>query len=147
MNDHGNSTPVWPRVGVGAVIWKDDRFLLIKRGKPPRLGEWSLPGGRQEAGETVAEAVLREILEETCLTIEIIELAAVVDLIDRTADKILYHYTVIDMWAEWRSGEAQAGDDALAVAWLSLEELARIELPAQQRHIIEAVAAKRRSLA
>lgn len=136
---------VWPVVAVGAVVWKDDSFLLIRRGRPPRQGQWSIPGGRQEAGETVNQAVAREIREEAGIEIEIIEVVAVVDLIERQGDEMLYHYTVIDMLAEWRSGEARAGDDALAVGWMTIAALPGLELPELQCQVIRNAAAKRRS--
>lgn len=126
----------WPVVAVGAIIWKQDRFLLIRRGTPPRKGGWSIPGGRQEAGETVQEAVCREIREETGIEIAITGLAAVVDLIDRDENGIKHHYTVIDMLAEWRSGEARAGDDATDVAWVRLEEIGDYHLPELQIKVI-----------
>jgi ADP-ribose pyrophosphatase YjhB (NUDIX family) len=111
--------PTSPVVGVGAVIWKGDRFLLIQRGHQPGLGTWSFPGGRQELGETVYQAVEREIREETGLTIRILDIVTVVDLIHRDGDAIRYHYTVIDVVAEWVAGEAVASSDAAAVAWVT----------------------------
>jgi ADP-ribose pyrophosphatase YjhB (NUDIX family) len=123
-------------VAVGAIVWKEDRFLLIRRGRPPRQGGWSIPGGRQEAGETVQEAVHREIREEAGIEIEITGLAAVVDLIDRDERDIKHHYTVIDMLAEWRSGEARAGDDAMDTAWVRLDDIGDYQLPALQIKVI-----------
>jgi len=67
-NDNPRSYLDYPFVGVGVVVWKADKFLLIQRGKQPRLGQWSIPGGRQELGETVQETAIREVLEETGLT-------------------------------------------------------------------------------
>lgn len=126
----------WPVVAVGAIVWKEDRFLLIRRGQPPRKGGWSIPGGRQEAGETVQEAVHREIREEAGIEIDITGVAAVVDLIDRDEQDIKHHYTVIDMLAEWRSGEARAGDDAMDVAWVRLDEIVDYQLPDLQIKVI-----------
>jgi len=136
----------WPVVAVGAVVWKDDRLLLVKRAFPPRQGQWSLPGGRQAAGETVDQAVQREIREEAGIEITLLGVAVVVDLIDRDQHEIRTHYTVIDMLAEWRSGDAVAGDDALAVLWVSLAELAELDLPVVQRQVIDEAALKRRSM-
>ena len=119
-----SATPTAPVVGVGAVVWKDGRFLLIRRGRPPRQGSWSLPGGRQELGETVFQTAVREIREETGVAIRVLDIAGVVDLIDRDGEDIHYHYTVIDVLAVWLSGEAVAGDDAMAVAWVAPGELA-----------------------
>src|SRR5258706_12891345 len=107
-----------PQIGVGAVIWRGDTLLLIRRGKPPLAGEWSIPGGRQEPGETVAQALLREVHEETGLTIEILGLIDVVDAIMRdSAGQLTRHYTLIDFSARWSAGTARPGDDAEAVAW------------------------------
>jgi len=137
----------WPVVAVGAIVWKDDRFLLIQRGKPPRKGGWSIPGGRQEAGETVHQAVHREILEEAGIEIDIVDVAAVVDLIDRDENGLKHHYTVIDMLAEWRAGEIRAGDDAMNAAWVSLDEIGKYDLPELQVEVITDAARQRRRAA
>jgi len=137
----------WPVVAVGAIVWKQERFLLIRRGKPPREGGWSIPGGRQEAGETVHEAVHREIREEAGIEIDILAVAAVVDLIERDEEDIKHHYTVIDMLAEWRSGETRAGDDAMDTAWAALEEIDAYDLPDLQVEVITQAARQRRSAA
>ncbi len=134
----------WPVVAVGAIVWKEERFLLIRRGRPPRQGGWSIPGGRQEAGETVEAAVHREIREEAGIEIDITGIAAVVDLIDREGTELLHHYTVIDMLAEWRSGEAVAGDDAMDTAWVALDEIAAYDLPDLQIDVITQAARQRR---
>jgi ADP-ribose pyrophosphatase YjhB (NUDIX family) len=125
-----------PQVGVGAVVWKGDELLLIRRGQPPRKGAWSLPGGRQQLGETVNEGVAREIREETGVEIRIIDTVAVVDLIEREGGAIAYHYTVIDVAAEWVSGEARAGDDAAEVAWVRPDALAPYALTPKMLDVI-----------
>lgn len=128
----------FPRIGVGAVIWRDSDVLLIRRGRMPRAGEWSLPGGKQRHGETVAQALLREIREETALEIELLGLIDVVDAIfPATAESPAYHYTLIDFSARFLAGEARAGDDALEVAWVPLSALARYPLWAETARIIE----------
>ena len=132
-----------PQVGVGAVVWKDDTVLLIRRGQAPRKGHWSLPGGRQQLGETVNQGVAREVLEETGVEIRILDTVAVVDLIEREGDAIAYHYTVIDVVAEWVSGEARAGDDAAEVAWARPGELGPYALTPKMLEVIEAAAKKR----
>ena len=137
--------PARPFVGVGAVVFKDRRVLLVRRGRAPRKGMWSLPGGLQEVGETVFAAARREVLEETGLTIEVMELVDVVDSITRDAqDRARYHYTLVDVRAEWRAGEAVAGDDAEAVAWAPLDDLARYDLWAETERVIRLAAAQRR---
>jgi len=126
----------YPLVGVGAVIWRDDTLLLIRRGKPPKTDEWSIPGGRQEVGETVAAAVLREVMEETDLEVEILGLIDVVDAIfPGEADGM--HYTIIDFSARWVAGEARAGSDATAVLWIPLHQLPQFEMWSETRRIIE----------
>src|SRR6476660_5412765 len=93
--------PDRPIVGVGAVIWRGDAVLLIRRGQPPRVGQWSLPGGAQHLGETLAEAVSREVHEETGLTLVDLRLLTTVDLIERDPDgRVRYHYTLVDFSAE-----------------------------------------------
>ncbi|MTJ80567.1 MAG: NUDIX domain-containing protein [Telmatospirillum sp.] len=116
------SLPPRPVIGVGALGGIDGRFLLIRRGHPPRQGCWSLPGGRQEAGETVEQAGRREIREETGVSIRVVDVLAVVDLMGGE-DGAGYHYTVIDLEAEWTDGEAVAGDDAADLVWAHPDHL------------------------
>jgi ADP-ribose pyrophosphatase YjhB (NUDIX family) len=133
--------PERPIVGVGVVIWRDDRVLLIQRGKAPRQGQWSLPGGAQELGETVAEAARREVLEETGLQITEPQLVAVVDSLQPDDDgRVRYHYTLVDFTAEWRSGKAVAGGDAAAVAWVDAAALDAYALWDETIRIIEKAA-------
>ena len=112
-----------PRIGVGAVIWRGpDAMLLVRRGKQPRLGEWSLPGGGVEPGETLREALAREVAEETGLSIEIGDLIDVVDLIVRDGDGAIgFHYVLADFSAHWRGGEAVAASDITDCKWVSPE--------------------------
>ncbi|MFE0754935.1 NUDIX domain-containing protein [Inquilinus sp. NPDC058860] len=112
-----------PRIGVGAVVWRDDRLLLIQRAKAPQAGQWSIPGGSQELGETLFEAALRETREEAGVEAEAIGIVTAVDSIHRDAEGgVEWHYTIIDVEAEWRSGEPVAGDDAAQARWATLEE-------------------------
>ncbi len=138
--------PVRPFVGVGAVVFRDDRVLLVKRARPPRQGQWSLPGGVQRLGETVYEAARREVREETGLEVEIVDVVAVVDSIQRDEDRrVRYHYTLVDVLAEWRDGEARAGDDAAAVAWTGLDELSRYGLWSETERVIRLAVRRRQS--
>ncbi len=110
--------PKRPIVGVGVVVLRGDQVLLVRRAKPPRQGEWSLPGGTQKIGETIFEAGRREVLEETGVSVEVRGLLDVVDSIqpdDR--QRIRYHFTLVDVLAIWISGEARAATDAAEVAW------------------------------
>ena len=130
--------PNQPLIGVGVVVWRDDKVLLIRRGKPPRQGQWSLPGGLQKLGETVFETARREVMEETGVEIRVLELTDVVDLIERDdADgRVHYHYTLVDVVAGWLRGEAAPGSDAAEVAWAGLEALPRYRLWSETERVI-----------
>jgi len=139
--------PDRPFVGVGVVIFRGDQVLLAQRGKPPREFFWSIPGGAQEIDETVREAGLREVREETNLEVDILGLIDVVDSISRDSEgRVEFHYTLVDFFAEWRSGEAIAGDDCPAVCWANLDDLDRYDLRTATLEIIRLAAKKRRDL-
>src|ERR1700730_8683370 len=105
--------PESPLVGVGAVIINDGRVLLVKRGHPPLAGEWSIPGGVLELGETLREAAIREAREETCLTVATADLLGVYDRMVRDDEgSTLYHFVLIDFLCRREGGEARAADDA-----------------------------------
>jgi len=124
-----NEYPNRPLVGVGVVAVKDDRVLLIRRAKPPRVGGWSLPGGRQRLGETVRETARRELREETGVEAEVTALLDVVDSITRDDEgAIAYHYTLVDFLAEWRGGAPRAGGDAAEALWADPADLEAYEL-------------------
>jgi 8-oxo-dGTP diphosphatase len=129
--------PDRPVVGVGVVVRKGGKVLLIKRAKPPRQGKWSLPGGLQKLGETAAAAALREVMEETGVAIELAGLLDVVDSIERDAKgRVRRHYTLVDFAAGWRAGRAKAGGDAAAVKWFTRREIAALDLWAETRRLI-----------
>lgn len=127
-----------PEIGIGAVIFRGNEVLMIRRGKAPRKGEWAIPGGRQELGETVAEGARREVLEETGVTCRIAGLIDVVDGISRHEDgSLIYHYTLIDMWGEWQAGDAVAASDAMAACFMPLTEVATLNLWPETSRIID----------
>ena len=113
-----------PIPAVGAIIIKDGHILLIKRGAEPSYGKWSVPGGHIELGETIENALKREVLEETGLGVEISRLAGVYDLIARDGENIEHHYVIIEFLAEAVSGKLRAGTDALECRWVPLAEIA-----------------------
>ncbi len=123
-------------VGVGGVIIDQGRALLIRRGSEPLLGEWSIPGGTLELGETLEEGVARELLEETGLTVRVIELIEVFDRIyrestaggDEMKKSPRFHYVIDDYLCERLAGEAMAGSDVTDVAFASEEELGKYNL-------------------
>lgn len=127
-----------PRPAVGVVCVRNDEVLLIQRGKPPREGEWSLPGGRIEWGETAAAAALRELAEETGIEAELVGLIDVVDGIfaARQSGEVWAHYVLVDYAARWLSGEPTAGDDAKAARFVPVSALADVELWDETRRII-----------
>ncbi|PZR35158.1 NUDIX hydrolase [Caulobacter segnis] len=126
---------------VGVVCLRGDQVLLIKRGTPPRLHQWSLPGGRLEWGETTASAALRELKEETGVDAELLGLIDVIDGVfpARPGGEITRHYVLIDYAARWTGGEPVAGDDAADARFVSREEaMALVEWNETRRVIAEA---------
>ena len=129
--------PEAPIVGVGIVCLRGAEVLLVRRGKPPREGGWSLPGGRQKLGETVREAAARELMEETGIEAAIGALLDVVDSVTKDSDdRVQYHYTLVDFAAVWRSGEPRAGDDAADARWFDAAALDGLDLWDETRRII-----------
>lgn len=124
-------------MGVGAIIVEEDRVLLVKRGHAPLMGEWSIPGGVLEVGETLREAAVREALEETGLTVEPADLLGVYDRILRDADeRTLYHYVLIDFLCRRVTGEAKPSGDAIEVRWFTRQEVERLALPDDTQEVI-----------
>jgi 8-oxo-dGTP diphosphatase len=157
--------PDRPIAGVGIVVLKGDHVLMIRRGREPRLGQWSIPGGKQELGETWHQTAIREVREETGVEIEVIGIVDVVDAIVRDGDParpgtqgvtapvspaadaamsdrpVRYHYTLVDCAAHWTAGDAVAGGDAAHAEWWPLERIGELDLWTETVRIIREAAA------
>jgi mutator protein MutT len=129
--------PKRPLVAVGALIIHENKVLLARRAKHPFKREWSVPGGAVEVGETVEEAVRREVREETGIEVEITAVAGIYDRICRDADgQIEYHYVLIDYLCRPMKGSGQAASDAEAVAWFTANELETLTIQQNTRELI-----------
>lgn len=131
-----------PRIGVGVVVLEGSQVLLIKRGKPPRMGHWSIPGGHLNWGETVQVGAIREVREETGLDITIEALIDVIDLINHDeSGEAVRHICLLDYWGRATGGTLQAGDDAMDAAWFPIAGLDTMDLwPATYDIIRKAIA-------
>jgi mutator protein MutT len=137
------SSPERPVVGIGAVVLDGDRVLLVKRGHAPLKGQWSLPGGRVETGETLEHAVAREVLEETGVTIEVGPIVDVLDRISLDVDgRVEYHFVLIDFVARPTGGVLQSASDADDAEWVLLQELSKYDVAAVTASVIQKAAAR-----
>jgi ADP-ribose pyrophosphatase YjhB (NUDIX family) len=122
---------VIPRAAVSAAIFRGERVLLVKRGRPPSAGLWSLPGGHIEPGEPAVEAIRRELMEETGVTAKIFGVADVKDVVHlNDRGKLLFHRVIIVFYGAWEAGEPEAGSDAELAVWhstASIDALATTE--------------------
>ncbi len=146
MSQSNPDDPKRPTIGVGVVILRAGtaglEVLLILRGRPPRQGEWSIPGGRQQWGETLHETARREVFEETGVTLGELTLVDVVDAVFRApGGDVERHLTLIDYRAAWMNGEPRAGDDAADVRWFPLADLGQHGIWDETLRVIRAAAA------
>ncbi|MGD8293149.1 MAG: NUDIX hydrolase [Desulfobacterales bacterium] len=129
--------PDHPRVAVGAIVFKDNKVLLVRRGKPPAKNSWAIPGGSIKIGETLQRAAEREILEETGITIQALDPIFTFDYIERDESGCArFHYVIIDLTAEYVGGEPRAGDDAAEVRWLSSKEIMTLSVNSKTRELL-----------
>ncbi len=131
--------PQRPIVGIGVAVLRPGAVLLVRRGRAPSLGAWSLPGGAQELGETAEQAARRELAEETGLAVGELTLAANVDSIHRDADgRVQFHYTILDFCARYAGGEPRAGGDITELTWAGFDALDAFDLWSEARRVISA---------
>lgn len=129
--------PNRPLVGVGAIIVDTGRVALVKRGQAPLLGEWSIPGGMLELGETLRQGAEREALEETGLVVHATELLGVFDRVVLDDEKrCQYHYVLIDFLCERISGDLHAAGDAADARWFTMDEVSKLPLPEDTEGVI-----------
>jgi 8-oxo-dGTP diphosphatase len=146
--------PEQPLVGVGGVVIDQMRALLIRRGSPPLEGQWSIPGGMLELGETLEQGVTRELAEETGLDVKVIEILEVFERIfpaPPTADgqpgdasRPQYHFVILDYLCELRGGTLRAGSDALEFAWAREEDLLKFDLTLAAARVLRKAFARAR---
>lgn len=135
--------PEQPIIGVAAIVLRGDHVLLVQRGREPAKGLWGLPGGVLELGETVAEGVRREVLEECGVEVEVGPLVGVFEPMQRDDDgRLRYHYVVLDYLARYAGGELQAADDADDARWVVLDALESLPMLLETRAMIRKAAAQ-----
>lgn len=126
-----------PRVAVGAIIFKDDNVLLVKRRNPPAQGLWAIPGGKVRWGETLEQALKREIREETGLEIAIERLVKIVEFLPDRQSNNAYHYIILDFLARVTHGEMKAGDDALQIGWFDKQQVRRLNATQSTKELLQ----------
>lgn len=129
--------PARPICGAGVVVRKDDTVLLIQRGRAPRLGEWGLPGGAVELGESLREAARREVREECRIEIEVGPVIDAVDVMQRDdSGRLQFHYIVVDFVATYVSGDLRAASDVTDARWVARSDLEGYTLNPKTREVI-----------
>jgi mutator protein MutT len=126
-----------PLVGVGGIVLKGGKVLLVRRGKQPGFGKWSIPGGMVELGETLQEAIQREVREECGIEIELADVVAVLErIIPQEDHRVRYHYVLIDFLGCWRSGEIQPASDILEARWADPSEMEALEMTERTQQVV-----------
>ncbi|HEY8610619.1 MAG TPA: NUDIX hydrolase [Roseomonas sp.] len=134
----GREYPGRPWVGIGCLAFRGDDVLLVRRSRPPRQGEWTVPGGAQSLGELAEDCARRELREETGVEVGPLALVACVDILHRDeAGAVRFHYTIVDYAGRWISGEPIAGDDASEARFFAPEELPALQLWGETERVIE----------
>jgi len=126
-----------PMVGVGGIVLNEGKVLLVKRGKQPGYGKWSIPGGMVELGETLSEAIKREVLEECGIEIELADVVAVLERVIRREDeKVRYHYVLVDFLGYWKDGDLQPASDILEARWADPAEMETLEMTERTQKVV-----------
>ncbi|MGH8338663.1 MAG: NUDIX hydrolase [Gammaproteobacteria bacterium] len=134
----GREYPERPVIAVGGVVISGARVLLIRRGQPPLEGRWSIPGGLLELGETIAQAIGRELMEEAGVQVRPLELIEIYEKVLRLANQPpQYHFVILDYLCELLGGNAQAGTDVTDVAWSTEDELDRFNLTTEAKRVVK----------
>ena len=129
--------PDSPQIAVGAIVIRDNKVLLVKRKQPPSEGLWAIPGGRVELGETLQEAAEREVKEETGVTVRAGNPVYTFDLLEQDdAERIRYHYVIVDLVADYVTGEPNPGDDACEARWVTSKELQDLPVSQTTREVL-----------
>jgi 8-oxo-dGTP diphosphatase len=126
-----------PMVGVGGIVLNGGKVLLVKRGKQPGYGKWSIPGGMVELGETLSEAIKREVLEECGIEIELADVVAVLERVIRREDeRVRYHYVLVDFLGYWKGGDLQPASDILEARWADPGEMETLEMTERTEKVV-----------
>lgn len=128
--------PKHPIVGVGGVVIRQNHVLLIRRGREPLKGEWSIPGGMLELGESLEEGIKREVLEETGLNVQPLETLTVFDRVQKNGKRVQYHYVIIDYLCRPLTGRLKAGSDVLDACWVPRQELRQYHITPKAASVI-----------
>jgi 8-oxo-dGTP diphosphatase len=130
--------PSLPIAGVGVVVVREGRLLMVKRSKEPAKGKWSIPGGKLELGETLYEGARREVAEECSIEINIERFLDAADTIIRDPDgRVRFHYVLVDMVGKYKSGRLKARSDAEECRWVNLEEVDRLDITESLKAVLE----------
>ncbi len=129
--------PGHPWVGVGAVVIREGKMLMVRRAKEPGKGKWSIPGGAVELGETIYEAAERETLEECSIKVKTEKLfGATQNLLRDKRGRVKFHFVIVDFLCAYVSGKAKAQSDAGECQWVALEDIAKMDMPASLRDML-----------
>lgn len=129
--------PDRPIVAVGAAVCREGRVLIVRRGRPPGVGIWTVPGGGVDLGERMADAAIREVREECGIEITVGDWLDIFEFLQRDdAGRVQYHYVIIDFVAAYVSGEVRAASDVLDARWVAVNDLDTFALPVKTREVI-----------